>query len=241
MTVLRGGLFGAALLVVEAAACAQPSLGVELSSDQRRRGLSWSDGRPTVEASVSAPVGGLVTLGAGASALRDSARHGGADVGIDLSAHVQRDLGPWQLSGGVTGHVFAGASGLSYVEIDGRVSQSLGPARISAGASYAPAQGAIGGDNLYLSAGLDLGVPGTPLSLYGRVGRSSGRVDDAVRAMRLRPAGHYWDHAVGVEYLAGPFALGLRYTDTDIGAVAAGPYADAHVGARLAGVARVRF
>lgn len=244
MILTRGGLALAALLLVEGVASAQvgPAFGLEVTSDQRRRGLSWSDGRPTAEASISVPAGEAVTLAAGATALRDSRRHGGADVGVDLAAHVDQDVGLARLSGGVTGHVFLGASQLSYVEIDGGVSQSLGPAQLSLGASYAPPQDAIGGDNLYLHAGLDMGLPGTPLSFYGRIGRSSGSADDPVRARRLRPDNHYWDHAIGVDYLAGPFALGLRYSATTIEAADAGQaYMDRHHGARLAGSLRVRF
>ncbi|MBN8829246.1 MAG: hypothetical protein J0G94_01150 [Sphingomonadales bacterium] len=179
---------------------------------------------------------------AGVTALRGSARHGGADAALDLSAHYARDIGTLRFSGGGTGHVFLGASGLSYAEIDGRISHSLGPAQLSIGASYAPPQHAIGGDNLYLHAGLDVGLPGTPLSLSGRIGRSSGSVDDPARSRRLRPDGRYWDHVIGLDYLAGPFALGLRYSATTIGPVdTALPYMDRHHGARLAGVVRVRF
>lgn len=217
-------------------------LSLEASSDQRRRGLSWSDGRPTIEAGLTVPVTGAFDLGFAVSPLRGSARHGGADGVADLSLHYLRDLGPLRLSGGVTGHVFAGASELSYAELDARLSWSLGPARLSAGAAYAPPQSAIGGDNFYLHAGVDIGVPETPLSLYGHVGRSSGHVDDPVRAVRLRPENQYRDYAVGVDYGIGPLTAGLRYTDTSITRIdPAAPLLDRHVGARLTGSLRFAF
>jgi uncharacterized protein (TIGR02001 family) len=232
------------LAVMPAMAQAGPGidLSLEASSDQRRRGLSWSDGRPTIEAGVSVPLAGAFDLGLAASPLRGSARHGGADGVADLSLRYRQDLGLLSLSGGATGHVFAGASELSYAELDARLGFSLGPARLSAGAAYAPPQSAIGGDNLYLHAGVDIGVPGTPLSLYGHVGRSSGRVDDPVRATRLRPENQYRDHAVGMDYAMGPLTAGLRYTDTSITRTdPAAPFMDRHVGARLTGSLRFAF
>jgi uncharacterized protein (TIGR02001 family) len=219
-----------------------PSLSVEAGSDQRRRGLSWSDGEPMIEAYGAIGLSDRLEIGVGATTTRASRRHGGADAAVDLSARYRHDLGAWRLSAGVTGHVFAGAAGLDYAEIDGRLSYGIGPAQLRLGASYAPAQQAIGGDNLYLSAGVDVGLPGTPFSLTGHVGRSSGRIDDPLRAMRLRPEGGYRDYAVGVDYLTGPFAAGVRYSDTSIDAVdLAAPFVDRHVGSRVTGFLRVGF
>lgn len=217
-----------------------PSFRLEVATDHRRRGLSWSDGKAAVEGNVTLDLSRSLEIGLGATALRQSRRHGGADAGLDLGARYRRDLGPWMLSLGATGHVFPGAAGLDYVEGDGSLSYDIGPARFHLGASYAPPQDAIGGDNLYLSLAADMGVPGTPLSIYGHVGRSSGRVEDAVRAARLRPQGRYWDHAVGLEHVMGRLATGLRYSGTSIGAVhPAGPYMDRHVGERLVWSLRV--
>ena len=114
--------------------------------------------------------------------------------------------------------------------------------QVDAGADYAPSQDAIGGDNLYLHAGARAGVPGTPWTLLAGIGHSSGKVDDAFRAARLRPGGDYTDWRLGVEHVAGPVTLGLDYVGTDVSERAAAPYplADAsHSGDRIVG--RVRF
>jgi len=245
MRCARLALLGVCSLATAAPALAQivpkPDISIELDSDQRRRGLSWSDGRPAVEGFVSLPVGDALTIGVGATSLRGSARHGGADVGIDGLVRVGQDVGGgWRLSAGVVGHVFPGEGGLSYVELEGAASYQIGPAMLGLTALYAPAQSAIGGDNLYLQAGADIGIPGSGFTLHASVGRSSGAIDDPVRAARLRPENRYWDYAVGVDRPIGPFTVGVRYTDTSIdGAMPAAPYQDRHVGARLVGFARL--
>lgn len=225
-------------------ACAQsfggPDLSVGVSSDDRRRGLSWSDGKAALDAALYVPLGDAVTLGARAATLRGSRRHGGADAGIDLSAGYHTDAGPWRLSAGAAGHVFPGEGRLNYAEIEGDVGFLIGPAQLGLHVGYAPPQGAIGGDNLYLGAGADIAVPGTPFTLIGGLGRSSGSIDNPVRVMRLRPGGSYWDYRLAVEHVLGPLAAGLRYTDTSIGRVpAGGPYVDPHHGARVAAYLRL--
>jgi hypothetical protein len=117
---------------------------------------------------------------------------------------------------------------------------ALGPASLDLYASYAPSQAAIGGDNLYLSAGLDSGIPATPVSVYAGVGRTiGGGAGD--RARRLRPAGDYWDYRLGAEYVLGPGTLGLRLTTTsiDTDALPPGAFVDRDVGTRVAGYLRL--
>src|SRR3546814_5275108 len=77
----------------------------------------------------------------------------------------------------------------------------------------APRQSSIGGDNLYLSASAAMGLPGTPLTVSARIGRSSGDARDPARAARLRPDGTYWDYGIGVDYMKGRWFAGLRYAD----------------------------
>ena len=97
-------------------------------------------------------------------------------------------------------------------------------------------QSAIGGDNLYLSAGASAAIPGTALTVSGHVGRSTGEVRDAARAQRLRPGGGYWDHDIGIDWYRGRWSAGLRYADTDIKAPDR-----LHAGATLIGRLGVSF
>ncbi|EZP72524.1 putative uncharacterized protein precursor [Sphingomonas paucimobilis] len=189
---------------------------IEVATDERRRGLSWSEGDPVLRGSVSVPVSEGLSLDGTAVSLWGSDRHGGADAVIDLGPSYVRQLGGWRLSAEARYHLFPGASDQGYGEIGGGAGFLLGPASVDLFASYAPRQSAIGGDNLYLSASAMAGVPGTPFTVSARVGRSSGDVRDPLRAARLRPDGAYWDYGFGVDYLQGRWSAGLRYADSGI-------------------------
>lgn len=211
-----------------------PSITVEASSDERRRGLSWSDSDPVLRGSVSVPVADGLSLDGAATALWGSDRHAGADAVLDLGATYARQLGGFRLTAEGRYHLFPGADHQGYGEIGAIAGFALGPANMDFGARYAPRQSAIGGDNLYMSASTAIAVPGTPFTLSGHVGRSSGDVRDPIRAARLRPENSYWDHGVAVDWYQGRWSAGLRYADTDIDAPD-----KVHAGATL--IARVGF
>jgi Bacterial protein of unknown function (Gcw_chp) len=203
---------------------------VEIASDERRRGLSWSDGDPVLRGSVSAPVAAGLSLDGAIVSLWDSDRHGGADAVVDLGATYARQVGGWRLSAEGRYHLFPGASKQGYGKVGAGAGFLIGPASIDLHASYAPRQSSIGGDSLYLSASAAVGVPGTPITVSARVGRSSGDERDPVRAARLRPDGAYWDHGASVDYLKGRWFTGVRYANSSID----GP-GGRHAGATLIG------
>lgn len=221
---------------------ATPSVGIEATTDDRRRGLSWSGGRATLVADAAVPIGSALRVDVAAAGLRDSRRHGGADVAIDLGGRWTGEVSDWRLRAGAAGHLFAGVGGLNYAELQAGGAYTLGPVSLDLAANYAPSQRAIGGDNLYLSAGLDAGVPATPVTVYLGGGHTSGG-GDGIRAQRLRPGGNYWDYRVGAEYVLGAATAGARLTGTSIdpGDVPAGPYVDRHFGTVIAGYVRIGF
>jgi hypothetical protein len=241
---LLAALTGAAL-VSPAAAQIAPHAGLEVATDERRRGLSWSDSRlaPAAWARIDLPAG--IDVGARVTGTRGDPRHGGADAVIEPTLGYSRLAGGLRLDGFVTGHLFTGArASLDYGELGAGASYTLGPVEAGAEARYAPSQSAIGGDNLYLGVRGRLGIPATPWTLTATLGRSSGSVDDPVRAARLRPAGTYRAWSVGVEHITGPVTLALVYTGTDISddAVTLSPYAALdHAGDRLAARASIGF
>lgn len=190
-------------------------LTLEAATDERRRGLSWSNGNPSLEASVRLPLGDGPFVSASATTLGGHNRHGGADAVIDLSAGFVRNLGPWRLSADVVAHRFIGTRASGFIEMGGSAAMTLGPVMVDSFIRYAPSQDAIGGQTLYIGSGIQSGIPGTPLSVSAHVGRSSGRGDDPAR-FRLRPQPRYHDWSVGVDYVARNWSAGLRYTDTDI-------------------------
>ncbi|MBB3347549.1 MULTISPECIES: TorF family putative porin [unclassified Sphingomonas] len=241
---LLAALTGAAL-VSPAAAQVAPHAGVEVATDERRRGLSWSDSQlaPAAWARIDLPSG--IDLGARVTGTRGDPRHGGADAVIEPTLGYSRLAGGFRLDGFVTGHLFTGAGGaLDYGELGAGASYTLGPIEAGAEARYAPSQSAIGGDNLYLGVRGRVGIPATPWTLAASLGRSSGSVDDPVRAARLRPTGSYRDWSVGLEHITGPVTLALVYTGTDISddAVVISPYAALdHAGDRIAARASIGF
>ena len=217
--------------------------GVELATDESRRGLSWSEGR------IAASADAMVTLGAVDASVRvvstrDAARHAGADAVADLELGAVTDAGAFRLRGHVTAHVFTGArEKMDYVELGGRASYTLGPLQLGAGAVYAPDQRAIGGDNLYLFGSANAGIPMTPLTASAAIGRSTGNTDDPVRATRLRPLGNYSDWKLGLEFNQFPFTLGIDYVGTDFARrTTSSPYADlGNSGDRVMGRVRLSF
>ncbi len=241
----RSSAAGVLALAAIAPAAAQTGVsgGIEATTDERRRGLSWSGGDASVSADVSAGVFGL-EASARATALRGSARHAGADGVVDLTIGKGWDIGPFRVRGQGIGHLFVDAGRrMDYGEISADASYTLGPVQVVAGTIWAPSQDAIGGSNLYFHAGADAGIPGTPLTLSGSIGRTSGTTDDPVRAARLRPAGRYTDWQVGLEHVTGPLTLALDYVGSDVAqARIMSPLGDRrHSGDRILGRARLSF
>jgi len=228
------------LVAIASPAAAQitsgPSLTIEAASDERRRGVSWSDGDPVLRANLFVPVTRGLAVDATAASLWGSRRQGGADAVIDLRAGYDRQIGGWRLAGDVTYRLFPGVAGWNYVEAGAAGGFLIGPASLDLSVRYAPRQTAIGGDNLYIGATPSFSIPGTPFTISGNVGHSSGAVRDPVRVSRLRPDGGYWDHGLAVDYRKGRWLAGVRYTNTDI----ARNRAD-NVGATLVARAGVEF
>lgn len=227
-------------------AFAQADLGasVEVATDERRRGISWSDGELAPAASIRAGVPFGLDLNARITGTRGDPRHGGADAVVDLTGGFARDVGGGlRLDGFVTGHLFTGAAeSLDYVEVGAGASYALGPAEIGIDARYAPDQGAIGGDNLWFGARARVGVPATPFTVNASLGHSTGSVDDWRRAARLRPGGDYTDWSLGVDHFTGPLSLGLVYSGTDIEQVVDSPFANArHTGDKVTARLAISF
>ena len=189
---------------------------VEATTDERRRGLSWSEGRASISGEFGADLGGIETS-VRVAATRGSVRHAGADAVIDADVGKSFDLGPFRVRGRAIGHFFVDAGRtMDYGELGADGSYSLGPVQVSAGAIWAPDQGAVGGDNLYLYAGANAGIPGTPFTVSAAVGRTTGDSDDPVRSARLRPDGDYTDWQIGVAHVVGPLTLAVDYVATDV-------------------------
>ena len=218
--------------------------GVEATTDEVRRGLSWSDGEVSASTDVYASLAGL-DASVRVAALRKSDRHANADVVADLALGKDWDVSGFTLRTEVLGHIFGGAdAGMNYAELGLGARYSIGPLQVGANATYAPSQGAIGGDNLYVRVNALAGIPAFPVSITASLGYTTGDANDPLRAARLRPVGNYTDWKVGLEYNQFPITIGLDYTGTDIDTLraVASPFADLrHGGDRVVGRVRLSF
>lgn len=183
-----------------------------LVSDYRFRGVSRSAGEPAVQASVTLDHASGAYLGVWASSLATSAGRGAGE--LDLTAGYSRELAPG-LTGdaGLQVYTFPGAPGGERAQVEpyAAVSTSYGPARVRLGLNYALGRASLGGrDNLYLHGRLDVAVPGTPVTLSGRLGYQDGPLAAAAVAEPGRR--HGWDYALGAEATVhGRVTLGLSY------------------------------
>lgn len=245
--ILRQAMMLSLAAVTPAVAQDVPSAGVtaiaEVTSDEVRRGLSWSGGRAAVAGALRGSLG-AVDASVRAVTLRDSPRHAGAEAVVDLTAGTGWDLGAIRLDASATAHLFAGArERMDYVELGATAGYGYGPVYATLGVAVAPSQAAIGGSNVHLRADANAGIPGTPFTLLAGLGHSSGGVTDPLRAQRLRPGGSYLDWRLGVEHRRDRLTFGIDYLGSDVApANALGRFADAaHAGDRLVGRAQLSF
>ncbi|MFC3593869.1 TorF family putative porin [Novosphingobium piscinae] len=211
---------------------------IALVSDYRFRGVSRSGGDPALQGLVELDHASGLQAGLWASRLAGDPVQG--DLQLDLFASYGREL--------LSGVTFTG--GLQYSAfpsaIRGRrglfepmvaVATSYGPARLSLGARYAWPQAALGAgdsDSLYLHGTVDLAVPGTPLTLTGRLGRQAGPLPLASAA--LAAGGVAWDYALGATAtLGGRWTLGAALVGSDR------PYRSGLTGERLVGTLALGF
>ena len=234
-------------LAAQAQGVLPASAAIEATTDLRARGLGQSGGKAALLVDGTLPVTSSFILDARAATLRSSNRNGDAELGLEIAPQLRTASAGWTFTAGARAHLYLDAGAMDYVELEGGVSRTLGPAWLRLGAAYAPSQDAIGGDNLYLSADAELGLPGTGFTLYAGAGHTLGsRKDDtlaAMRAVRLRPDGDYTDYRLGIERSHLNLAYGMQFSDTTIDQSAnrTSPYWDNDSGARVSGYMRVSF
>ena len=182
-------------------------------SDYRFRGISLSQGRPAAQGGLTLEHESGLYGSVWSSSIARS--EGGANAEIDLVAGFVAEFG-----GGVEAdlsvayYLYPSDSAISFVEASATLSRSFGPATPRLGISYAPAQGTmrdsfgIARDNVHLSAGLELAVPGAPVTLEGQIGFESGYFDACETGGKV-------DWRIGGTLALHGFGLGLQYTDSD--------------------------
>lgn len=184
------------------------------TTDYRYRGLSQSDGDPALQGSVSLSHDSGLYGGVFASTLTDTLRPGDFELSA-YAGYAREILLATELDVGVQYYAFpknSGLAGADYVEAYAAVRHTLGPVTAEAGAAYAPAQDALGGDDsLYVYGNLSAGLIILPITVTGRLGHTSGQA-------RFSGVSDYTDWRIGAEYKRGPATFMLEYVDTDSGA-----------------------
>lgn len=191
---------------------------VTVVSQYRFRGLAQSDNRPAVQGSVSVSHQSGFYLGAWASSAQ--AGNGPIDVGgseVDLYGGYSHTLG----SSGVTvdvgayGYLYPGATSGNYYEIYASLAKRLGPATAKVGVNVAPGQKVFDYNwtspkrsNVYVYGDLASDIPGTPFTLHGHLGHTSGG---------FAWAKNYLDYNVGVSAGWKMLTLDLSVVGTSVG------------------------
>ena len=211
LAVLAATAFAAPALAQDAQEAHEPAGGtggLDISatatvvSDYRFRGVSSSDRDPAVQGSVDLSYHGFY-VGAWGSSI---ARTADTNVELDLYAGYTGSAGPLEYDVGVIAYLYPGGDGTANVyEGKASLSYTLGPATGKLSAYYAPDQGNLAGDNLYLNGELRVGIPTTPFTAVASLGRERGSF-----------YGRKWDWQLGVEFTRGPFTASLSYVDTNL-------------------------
>lgn len=206
-------------------------------SDYRFRGVSQTDKQMAVQAGVSVTHQSGLYAGVWASNLAGWGTFGGANMELDVYGGYALQLGGAKVDVGLTWYMYPGGADVTdFAEPYVKVSGTLGPVNALVGVAYAPEQRALGRwyftgadaasgiynapgdkqDNLYVWTDLNAAVPGTPFTLKGHVGHSSGNSGLGPNGTSLTPTGSYWDWSLGADAALGPLVVGVSYVDTSI-------------------------
>ncbi|MCH2497184.1 MAG: TorF family putative porin [Erythrobacter sp.] len=200
--------------------------GTALVSSYRFRGIDLSDENMAVQGWIGVTHESGLYAGTWTSSIDGFGELGGSDLELDLYAGYKTALANGvTLDGGLIYYAYPGSTGGEYefFEPYAKLGLAAGPAAVTLGVAYAPAQDAIGGNNnLYVSADAALPIEGSPFALDAHVGRSEGETT-------LTPGGGYTDWSLGASASWQGMTARVAYIDTDIcdlSALAAGATPD---------------
>ena len=204
---------------------------VALVTDYRFRGLSQSSGDPAIQGSINLSHASGLYAGFWASSTDFAVVGSTADAvygkqEIDFYAGWTGSLGS-----GVTADAgllyYAYPSGkvgkAEFFEPYAAVSTTLGPATAKLGVAYAWSQAALdfdadgrNDDNVYIYADLGSGVPGTPISIAGHLGYTSGALSPKFATGASPRYAGGWDYNIGVTYaVTRNLSVGVQYIGVD--------------------------
>lgn len=194
---------------------------VSLVTDYRFRGVSLSGGDPAIQGGITLNHSSGFYVGTWSSSLQSTPAYGSQEVDI---------FGGWtgQVASGLTldagllyyvypnGHLGDANYWEPYVSLSG----SLGPAKLKVGAAYDWKQKGLldnagnKADNFYVYSNLDVGVPGTPLTLSGHIGYTDGVLSPCYYCVGTGTFNDKtgWDYSIGASATVfGPLSAGISY------------------------------
>ena len=196
--------------------------GTALVSSYRFRGIDLSDEKVAVQGWVNVTHESGLYAGTWASGVDGFGELGGSNLELDLYAGYKTALADCvTLDGGLIYYAYPSSTGgnFEFFEPYAKLGLEAGPAALTLGVAYAPAQDVIReNDNLYISADAGLPIEGTPFALDAHVGRSEGKTT-------LTPGESYTDWSLGASASWKALTARVAYVDTDISdfdAIAAG-------------------
>jgi len=199
---------------------------IALTTEYNLRGISQSDLDPAIQGGITLTTAPGFYVGTWASSLAGNGSWGGSNMELDLIGGYSTTVGGATLDGGVIYYVYPGTSGHDFAEIYGAVSAPLGPVSAKLGAYWAPPQKNITsifpskGNNIWVYTDLGLPISGTPITLKGHVGYSSG---DSIYTYGQDVV----DFAVGADITWDKLTLNVSYVGTDLNR----DFADTYYGA----------
>lgn len=181
-------------------------------SQYRLRGISVSDEKPALQASLTATHQSGFYAGLWGSSLKGFGTYGGADTELDAIAGYSHALDSATMDGGLVVYTFPGTHGHTYTELFASISHPIGPVNAKFGLNYAPKRRSIGNaDHFYSYADLAMPLQDTPVTLKAHLGYTTG-----TGSIYAGPQGHYLDYSLGAELTWRMLNIGLSYVGTNI-------------------------
>jgi uncharacterized protein (TIGR02001 family) len=194
---------------------------VSLVSDYRFRGVSLSAGDPAIQGGVTVTHESGLYVGTWSSSLSQTPVYGSQELDLfaGWSGEVASGL---TLDAGLLYYVYPGGhvGDGNYWEPYASLTGAIGPAKLKVGVAYDWTQMGLldnagrHDDNLYVYSNLDVGVPGTPLTLSGHLGYTDGVLAPCYYCTGTATFNDRtgWDWSIGASAtVLGPISVGVSY------------------------------
>ncbi len=185
-----------------------------IASEYRLRGISQTDSEMAVQGGITVAHASGIYVGTWASNLGGNGTWGGSNMELDLIAGYTASMGGATLDGGFVYYIYPGTTGHDFYELYASVSGNFGPVKAKLGTYWTPPQdnvriGASKGNNIWVYTDLAFPIEGTPITLKGHAGYSSG---DSIYTWGK----DVFDYSAGVDLTWKNLTLNVSYIGTDL-------------------------